>query len=158
MDLINVASSSSNWMECPSADHCLIKFLHCHLSYSTYIHHFLITFQVAFALNVRAAFLDVAVVWVLFHGFLGEKKMFYLQIHSVHVGYISVQRYLISGKVGEGRNVRAQLQWLRQPERKRQKQKVSWGNQLCISRDWRRWNEQVVACQLSSSIGLLMKL
>lgn len=32
------------------------------------------TFQVAFALNVRAALLDVAVVWVLFHSFLGEKK------------------------------------------------------------------------------------
>lgn len=91
MELINVASSSSNWMECLSADHCLIKFLHCHLSCSTHTHHFLITFQVAFALNVRAAFLDVAVVWVLFHSFLGEKKVFYLQMHSVHIGYICAE-------------------------------------------------------------------
>lgn len=34
-------------------------------------------FLLAFALDVRAALKDVAVVWVLFHSFLVEEKVFY---------------------------------------------------------------------------------
>lgn len=73
-------------------------------------------FQVAFALNVRAALLDVTVVWVLFHSFLGEKKGVLLtDAFSPH--WLCLCRdYSVLRKVEEGRNVRAQLQWLKQPE------------------------------------------
>lgn len=58
-------------------------------------------FQGAFALNVRAALLDVAVVWVLFHSFLGEKKVFYSQMHSVHIGCVCAEVLQFKEKRGK---------------------------------------------------------
>lgn len=51
---------------------------------------------------MRAALLDVAVVWVLFHSFLGEKKVFYLQMHSVHIGYICAEILQFQENQGKG--------------------------------------------------------
>lgn len=48
-------------------------------------------FQIAFARNVRAALLDVAVVWVSFQSFLGGKSVFYFQMHSVHLGHVCAE-------------------------------------------------------------------
>lgn len=55
-------------------------------------------FQVTFALNVRASLLDVAVLWVLFHSFLGEKKVFYLGMCLVHIGYVCAEIFQFKEK------------------------------------------------------------